>query len=411
MSTRVFIVSAGLVTGAGGTISRNWEACSGGRDSFRSLEDSAEWLPFALDGLNGSLAQATVCPIRATDPQLANRVSVNPKGYDRHQLLALIAAKEAMRDIEGFNRSRFASIGATGGAGLNSQYQADARLAGGKKLGPRDNLKYLPNLFVGHLSRTYGLQGPSEVHGTACAASMHAIISLVRMIRCGEVDGGLVVGAEAAISPFGIASFQGQRALGNGHVYQTDRTGFVMGEGAGAVVIMSESELERFGLTPLCEITGYSASSDGVEEGAVTDPNPAGAAAAMSAALKMADLSLGGLSLVKAHGTATGKGDVSELQALHMIDGDAATDLPVVSLKSYIGHLLGAAGIAELIITLQMMQNDVMLPTRGLTNKNVDPDCNCVQHITMKRGDPVHKVLLNGFGFGGANASMVVEKV
>lgn len=403
---RVFVVSAGSITAAGNLLTTQWKTLSSGMSKFHMLSEAVQWLPDVFGEIKND---ALVAPVPHTDAELAELAGVKARGYDRHQLLAFIAAKEAMAGMEEMEFDNFACIGATGGAGLLSIYESSMKLAAGKRLGPRDNLQYLPNLFVGYLTQQYRLSGPSEVHGTACAASMHAMMSLARMIQTGEVAGGLVVGAEAAISPFGIASFQGQRALGNGLAYQAERSGFMMGEGAAALLLMSEEAVETYNVIPLVELAGWCATSDASSEGAVTDPNPEGAARAMRGALKMANISLSDVGLVKTHGTATPKGDLSELKALQLVDAEVAAATSVMSLKSYIGHLLGAAGIAEIALAIRMMHNGVIFPTHGLTPEKLDPECNIVTHPFEPTQAYLNHVLANGFGFGGTNASLVLK--
>lgn len=410
---RVFVVSAGSVNGAGLDIPSQWKCLSeNGGPSFVDLrEATTQWLPFGLDGLYANIGKALVCPVQMSNADLADRMELNVREFDRHQLFAYLAAMQAMDGVGDFDPLRFACVTATGGAGLTSISSSIRKLANGGRLGPRDNLRYLPNMTAGYQSVRYVLRGPSEVHGSACAASMHAIISLIRMIRCGEVDGGLVVGADAAISDFGIASFQGQRALGNGLSYQDGRSGFVMGEGAAAFWIVSEKALVQYGWQPVVEIAGYGASSDASQKGAITDPSSEGAAHVIRLALTMARLSLDDVSLVKTHGTATKTGDSSELDGLRLVDADAARTVDVVSLKTYIGHLLGAAGIAEAAIVLEMMKRGHVLPTRFLSHGNLADNCRQTRHVMAPVDKELNNVICNGFGFGGTNASIVFRRL
>jgi 3-oxoacyl-[acyl-carrier-protein] synthase II len=401
----IVITGAGLITGRGiGVKQHHINVLQDLTGGFNPLHEVAEFVGMSLEGLPLIVGEATVCAVRHTNAELAALAGVEKAArYDRHQLFGMIAAKEAMEFNEGLDLVRTACVGASGGAGLLSLFEADRRLLSGKKLGPFANLSYLPNIGVGYLTQIYGLKGPSHVHGTACAAAMHAANDAIRMIRLREIDAALVVGAEAAISPFGIASFQGQGALGNGHAFDFGRTGFVMGEGAGAFLIESAESARRRGVTILAHIEGYGDTSDG-QPGLITDPSPDGAMRSAAMALDLAGITISEIDLVKAHATATGKGDLSEIASLRLLG--ATENLPVVSLKSHVGHLLGAAGVAELVMTLSMMHAGMMLPTRFLSH--IDPGCMGVQHILESRQATINRVLANGFGFGGTNASLVV---
>lgn len=422
MTCTVVITGAGVISGAGVGRYAHHTSLRAGSVQFMSLHDAVAFLPFSSNGeLLEEIGSATVCPVPMTNDELGELAKLNKKEVrrmDRHQLFAQIASAEAMQPLAGVDVSQYACIGATGGAGLASVFESSRLLivgnrAGKKRLGPFDNLKYLPNIHVGQLTQQFGLGGPSHVHGTACAASMHAVFDLIRMIELGHVPGGLVVGTEAAITEFGIASFFVQGALGNGLAYHTDRSGFVMGEGAAALVIESYEVAKARQAPILGVITGYGESSDALQDALITDPDPEGrgAARAMRQALTMAGRELRTIDLVKTHSTATPKGDLAELQALQQLEPDptALQQLAVTSVKSHIGHLLGAAGVAETVAMLDCMEDGMLIPTRGLNYDTIDPSCAVVEHIMGTQRRDVNTVLCNGFGFGGTNASMVVS--
>lgn len=412
-SNRIVITGAGLITGAGIGVKEHHQNLKAGGPIFKKLSDIINYLPFELGDIHESCHDVLVCAIPQTNQELAESLGVNEKKFDRHQLLALIAAEEAMQSFVKADVSRFACVGATGGAGLLDIYLSSKRLVEGKKLPPSANLKYLPNIFVGYLTQRYGLGGASHVHGTACAASMHALFDAMRLLQCGRADGALVVGTEAAISAFGLASFNGQGALGNGLTYHQDRTGFVMGEGAAAVVIEKEATALARGSKILAYINGYGETSDAVKDGQITDPSPAGSGRAMKEALAASSLPsiYPYINLVKTHGTATKVGDVSELKGLLSLGKtDDLYKVPVMSMKSYFGHLLGAAGVAEIISIISCMQEDIILPTRGLDEDSIDEECAVVDHVLELRKTKLDYVLCNGFGFGGTNASVFLSK-
>ena len=408
---RVVVTGAGIITGAGRGVTEHHNNLYSGETKFIPLSEAIHYLPFRLENFHLSISGASVCPVRMTNEELAELAGVNQKDYDRHQLFALIAATEAMSTLADENVTDYACVGATGGAGLNSIYNSMVALQNGKRLGPRDNLRYLPNLFVGYLTQHWGLGGPSHVHGTACAASTHAVLDLVRLIKLGEIPGGLVVGTEAAISPFGIASFQAQRALGNGLVFHKDRTGFAMGEGAAALVLEAESAALARGAEILGVILGYGESSDAVSDSPITNLSPEGVARAIRRALSSAQLSLDQIDLVKTHATGTKAGDPSELRGLLQVADTNVDEIPVVSLKSHFGHLLGAAGIAETVEVLSFIREGRVLPTRGLEfERDIDPACVIAKHPSHSYSAKLNIVLCNSFGFGGTNVSLVLGK-
>jgi|AntRauTorckE6833_2_1112554.scaffolds.fasta_scaffold04082_1 3-oxoacyl-[acyl-carrier-protein] synthase II len=410
---RIAITGVGIITGSGQGFGGHHQSLLNGGEKFVSLKDVLQHYPFEADEIHSSCLEALVSPVLMSNEELAELVGVKVKDYDRHQLFSLIAAKEAVSCLSDnpVDMSSFACIGAIGGDGLLSIFETVKRVSAGRKATPRDNLKFLSNLFVGYITQEHGLGGASHVHGTACAASMHAINDLVRMIKLGETNGGVVVGTEAAISSIGIGTFMSQRALGNGLAYQANRTGFVMGEGAASLVLEKESAALARGAHIYGYILGYGETSDAVKGGLVTDPSPTGAARSMKQALQSANLSLSDIDLVKTHGTATPNGDLSELKAIQLVEGDdQASRTKVMSFKSYFGHLLGAAGIAEIVSVLACMQEGVILPTRNLKEPcQIDPECDLVHHVGGQPiSDSLDKVLCNGFGFGGTNATIIL---
>lgn len=410
----VVITSFGSVNGAGLTASAQWENILAGGPEFVSVDALAHtnegfhW--FDLEPLHKSVRDAIICPVRHTHAELGEMANVNPKEFDRHQLLAFMAANEAMDGVEVDDPTRFACVGANGGAGLLESHEAGRLTLAGKRLSPRTNLRYLSNLFVGYLTQRHGIAGPSNQHGTACAAGLHALIGAARLIRTGEADAALVVGTEAAISPFGLMSFQSQRALGSGRPFHVDRDGFVMGEGAAAVVLEGAERARHRNAHIYATIVGYGESSDAVQGGLITDPSPSGAERAMRIALTMAASDEESVDLVKAHATGTPNGDRSEIEALTRVFGERYVGPYVTAPKSFFGHLLGAAGVAEAVTALQMMRKGIVLPTRFLSGADIADDCQYPWHVTKQRKRSVKRALLNGFGFGGTNASLVLQK-
>ncbi|HWB34144.1 MAG TPA: beta-ketoacyl-[acyl-carrier-protein] synthase family protein [Candidatus Paceibacterota bacterium] len=338
--------------------------------------------------------------------------------YDRHQLFAHVAAKLLFDRVGGVEMvceraERFGIVGGTGNGGLTETYPATLLLEQGKKLGPRANIRELPNTFVGMIANRWGIKGPGDVGVTACAASSNGFINAVRMIRLDEADAVLVIGTEAVINPFGIASFVSQRALSNqSRPYQKDRSGFLMGEGAAAILVESRDNATYRGATVLAHVAGYGSTTDGNAEGAITSPDPTGGERSAKLALEMAGIGPEDLTYINTHGTGTPDGDKAELEGIRSWAGDFAKKILISSTKSFSGHLLGAAGAFELALCTMMLQEGYILPTYGLTPENVDPELADFNHVmqTLPMFAHTKYILSNSFGFGGANASVILER-
>jgi len=276
----------------------------------------------------------------------------------------------------------------------------------------------LINLISGQVSIKYGLMGPNHAVVTACSTGAHSIGDAARMIAMDDADVMLAGGAEGAICPLGIAGFAQARALSTNfndtpekgsRPYDRDRDGFVMGEGAGVVVLEEYERAKARGAKIYGEVIGYGLSGDAYH---VTAPHPEGSGAfrSMEMAMRKSGLSLSDIDYINAHGTSTPLGDELELGAVRRLFGDAIGGLSMSSTKSAIGHLLGGAGAVESIFCLLAIRDQIVPPTLNLDN----PSENCagvdlVPHVAKKR--QVRAVLNNSFGFGGTNASLVMKAI
>jgi 3-oxoacyl-[acyl-carrier-protein] synthase II len=275
----------------------------------------------------------------------------------------------------------------------------------------------LINLISGQVSIRYGLMGPNHAVVTACSTGAHSIGDAARMIKDGDADIMLAGGAEATICPIGIAGFAQARALSlrndeperASRPYDQDRDGFVMGEGAGVVVLEEYEHAKARGAKIYAEVVGYGLSGDAHH---VTAPHPEGSGAyrSMEMAMKKSGLDLGDIDYINAHGTSTPLGDELELGAVRKLFGNHVGTMSMSSTKSAIGHLLGGAGAVESIFCILAMRDQVVPPTLNLDN----PSDGCagvdlVPHTAKQR--PVRAVLNNSFGFGGTNASLVMTAV
>jgi 3-oxoacyl-[acyl-carrier-protein] synthase II len=275
----------------------------------------------------------------------------------------------------------------------------------------------LINLASGHVSIRYGFKGPNHAVVTACATGAHAIGDAFRMIRYGDADVMVAGGAEAAVCKLGIAGFVACRALSTGfndrpqmgsRPYDKDRDGFVMGEGAGVLVLEEYEHAKARGAKIYAEITGYGLSGDAHH---ITAPasDGDGGFRAMTGALKDAGLKPSEIDYINAHGTSTPLGDEIELGAVERLLGDAAAKAVMSSTKSAIGHLLGAAGAVEAAFSCLAIRDQIAPPTINLDNPSVETAIDLVPHTAKPM--KIDVALSNSFGFGGTNASLVFRKV
>jgi 3-oxoacyl-[acyl-carrier-protein] synthase II len=276
----------------------------------------------------------------------------------------------------------------------------------------------LINLISGQVSIKYGLMGPNHAVVTACSTGAHSIGDAARMIMMDDADVMLAGGAEAAICPIGIAGFSQARALSTQHndnpekasrPYDVDRDGFVMGEGAGVIVLEEYEKAKARGAKIYAEVVGYGMSGDAYH---VTAPHPEGAGGfrAMQVAMKRSGLDLSDIDYINAHGTSTPLGDELELGAVRRLFGNQVGRLSMSSTKSAIGHLLGGAGAVEAIFCILAMRDQIVPPTLNLDNPSEGTaGVDLVPHVAKER--PVKAVLNNSFGFGGTNASLVMKAV
>ena len=272
------------------------------------------------------------------------------------------------------------------------------------------------NMIAGNLSILYNLQGPNLAVVTACTTGTHNIGLGARLIAAGDVDAMLVGGAEMATTPVGIGGFAAARALSTrnddperaSRPWDADRDGFVLGDGAGILLLESYDSAKARGAHIYCELTGFGMSGDAYH---MTSPpeDGRGAAAAMQQALNDAELEPADIGYVNAHGTSTAAGDLAETLAIKAVFGEHASELAVSSTKSMIGHLLGAAGSVEAILTILALRDGVAPPTINLDNPSPGCDLNYVPHHAQER--VMRHALSNSFGFGGTNGSLIFSQL
>jgi 3-oxoacyl-[acyl-carrier-protein] synthase II len=339
-------------------------------------------------------------------------------------IFAMGAATQALNDANWHPESEedkcaTGTLIGSGIGGLNGIAETAILL---KERGPRRVSPFfipgrLINLASGYVSIEHGLKGPNHSVVTACSTGAHAIGDAGRLIALGDADVMVAGGAESPISRIGIAGFNAARALSTGfnetpekasRPYDKDRDGFVMGEGAGVVVLEELEHAKRRGAKIYAEVIGYGLSGDAYH---ITSPSPDGDGGfrSMSAALKRAGLTPSDLDYINAHGTSTPLGDEIELGAVERLLGNAASKVAMSSTKSSTGHLLGAAGAIEAIFAILAIRDNIVPPTINLENPSVQTAIDLVPHIAKKR--EINVALSNSFGFGGTNASVIVRRL
>jgi 3-oxoacyl-[acyl-carrier-protein] synthase II len=342
------------------------------------------------------------------------------KKMDRFIHLALVAGIEAVEDSGWLPQSddeRCATgvmIG-SGIGGLNTIAEAALLIAQGKarRISPFFIPSALINLASGHLSIKYGFKGPNHSAVTACATGVHAIGDAARLIMLGDADVMVAGGTEAAVCELGIAGFCASRALSTNfnerptagsRPWDKERDGFVMGEGAGVLVLEHFEHARQRGAKIYAEVSGYGMSGDAYHITAPADGHD-GAFRSMKAALSSARLDPADIQYVNAHGTSTPLGDDLELEAVERLFGSAAKGLAMSSTKSAVGHLLGAAGAVESIFSILAIRDGIAPPTLNLHHASRDSVIDRVPNVAQNRN--IRRALSNSFGFGGTNASVV----
>ncbi|WP_367254266.1 beta-ketoacyl-ACP synthase II [Pseudomonas sp. stari2] len=417
---RVVVTGMGLVSPLGSGVEVVWQRLLAGRSGLRQLPEAViADLPARVGGVVPTMeedAEAGFDPDRATPPK-------EQKKMDRFILFAMEAARQALEQAgwhpnDPLAQERTATIIGSGVGGFGAIADAvrttDSR--GPRRLSPFTIPSFLVNLAAGHVSIQHGLKGPLGAPVTACAAGVQAIGDAARLIRAGEADIAVCGGAEACIDRVSLAGFAAARALSSGYnetperasrPFDSGRDGFVMGEGAGLLVIESLDHALARGARPLAELVGYGTSADayhltaGPEDGS-------GARRAMTLALAQAGIAPDQVQHLNAHATSTPVGDLGELAAIKSVFG-AQNKIAVTSTKSATGHLLGAAGGLEAIFTLLAIRDQTVPPTLNLDNP--DPASEGVDIVHgQARSMPIEYALSNGFGFGGVNASVLFKR-
>ncbi len=415
---RVVVTGLGLVTPLGTGVKPVWERLIGGQSGLRAIQSfDVSDLPAKVAGevLQGETAEGGFNADDYVTPQQRRRI-------DQFILYGIAAAQQAVEDAEWRptdeeSLERTGVMIGSGIGGLQTIYEASITVKerGPRRLSPFFIPAALINLISGHVSIRYGFKGPNHAVVTACSTGAHAIGDAARLIAFEDADVMVAGGAEAAVCRLGIAGFAASRALSTGfndtpekasRPWDQDRDGFVMGEGAGVIVLEELEHARKRGVRIYAEVIGYGLSGDAHH---ITAPakDGNGAYRAMVAALKRAKIEPADIDYINAHGTSTPLGDMIELEAVGRLFGDNTRKLSMSSTKSAIGHLLGAAGATEAIFSILAINNSVVPPTLNLDQPS--PGCEAIDLVPHEAKErPVQIALSNSFGFGGTNASLVL---
>lgn len=410
---RVVVTGIGLVTPLGNDVSSTWDALIAGKSGagpithFEATEDYDCRFACEVKGFQ---------PEQYMDRKEARRT-------DRFAQFAIAAAQQAMEraGLDGpdakFDRDRTGVVIGSGIGGI-ATFEDQARVMvekGPKRISPFFIPMFIPDIAAGHVSMRWGLRGPNYCTVSACASSAHAVGEAVRLLENGEADVMVAGGTEATVTPMTIAGFGNMKALSTrndspetaSRPFDATRDGFVLGEGAGVLVLETLEHAQRRGAEILGEIVGYGQSADAYH---LTAPAPEGAGAqiAMRNALNDAGIAPTDVDYVNAHGTSTPANDMNETAAIKAVFGEHAYRLVVGSTKSMTGHLLGAAGAVETVISLLVCREDVIPPTINFSTPDPACDLNYAHNNRVER--EVNVAISNSFGFGGHNVCLALRK-
>lgn len=417
---RVVVTGLGLVTPLGVGVATNWSRLLEARSGVGGIQSfDVSDLPAKIAGMvpRGATADGDFNPDDWVDSKQRRRM-------DEFIVYAIAAASQAVKDAgwtpdDEEELERTGVMIGSGIGGLQSIYEGSLILheKGPRRMGPFFIPSALINLASGHVSIEFGFKGPNHAPVTACSTGAHAIGDAARMIMMDDADVMVAGGAEAAVCRLGVAGFAAARALSTGYndtpekasrPWDKGRDGFVMGEGAGIVVLEEYEHARARGAHIYGEVVGYGMSGDAHHITAPAEDGN-GAFRAMRNALRSAGLTVEDIDYINAHGTSTPLGDEVELGAVKRLFGDHAYKVAMSSTKSAIGHLLGAAGSVEAIYSVLALNDNIAPPTLNLDDPSEGCDLNLVAHEAQER--PIKRVLSNSFGFGGTNASLIIAAV
>ena len=409
---KVVITGLGLVTPVGIGVTNSWKSIIEGQSGISNITN------FDTNSFESSFSSTIAGEVKDFDP----KAYLNPKDARRMDTFiqyGLVAAYEAFNDsgleVNETNAERIGtSIGSgIGGVNLIEQQVESLRVGGPRKISPFFVPGTIINMVAGNLSIALGLKGPNISIVTACTSGTHSIGDASRMIEYGDADVMVAGGAEAAITPLTVAGFCSAKALSSrnddpktaSRPWDTDRDGFVIGEGAGVMILEEMEHAKKRGAKIYCELSGYGMSADAFH---ITAPTVDGPKRSMLTAIKNAGINPDDINYINAHGTSTPLGDLNETNAIKETFNEHAKKLVVNSTKSMTGHLLGGAGGIESVFTALAIHHQISPPTINIFNQ--DPQCDLDYCANEAREIDIKAALKNNFGFGGTNGSLVFKK-
>lgn len=407
---RVAVTGLGIVSPVGHTVAETWENILAGKSGAAPIE------AFDVSAYSTQFS-ASVRDFDIT-PYLAPK---DARKMDTFVQYGMAAGIQALED-SGFEvtEENAPRVGCAIGSGIGGIGQIEKNTAIVNTSGPRRISPFfvpgsIINMISGNLSVKYNMQGPNLAVVTACTTGTHNIGLGARLIAQGDADAMLVGGAEMATTPVGLGGFAAARALSTrnddpqaaSRPWDKDRDGFVLGDGAGVIMLEEYEAAKARGARIYAELTGFGMSGDAYHM-TLPPEDGRGAAASMANAVRDAGIAVDKINYINAHGTSTPAGDVAESRAVETVLGTAAAQVAVSSTKSMIGHLLGAAGAVEAIFSVLAIRDQVCPPTINLDNPDEGANLNYVPHSAQEK--EIHSVLSNSFGFGGTNGSLLFSK-
>ncbi|HMN75504.1 MAG TPA: beta-ketoacyl-ACP synthase II [Burkholderiaceae bacterium] len=409
---RVVVTGLGVVCPVGNTVAESWTNLLAGRSGI------GEITKFDASGFACRFAG------EVKDFPLEDYISAkDARHMDTFIHYGLAASIQAVNDAglptgDALSEEQAERIGCLVGSGIGGlplieHTHAELVARGPRRVSPFFVPASIVNMISGHLSIRFGFQGPNLAIATACTTGLHAIGLAARLIQDGDADAMVAGGAEATVSPLGVGGFAAARALSQrnddpqaaSRPWDKDRDGFVLGEGAGAMVLEEYEHARRRGARIYCELIGFGMGADAYH---VTAPNVDGPKRAMRAALRSAGINADAVHYLNAHGTSTPIGDVNETNAIKLTFGDHAKKLVVNSTKSMTGHLLGGAGGIESVFTALALHHQVSPPTINIFDQ--DPECDLDYCANTAREMKIEVAMKNNFGFGGTNGTLVFRR-
>ena len=415
---RVVVTGLGALTPLGNTVEETWKALLAGKSGAAPITH------FNAEKFKAQFA----CEVKGFNPEQYGIDRKEARKMDSYTQYAIAAAQQAIADsqvdLDAIDKNRVGVVFGVGIGGIKTfEEEISAYARTGAEIGPKFGPFFIPKMIAdiaaGHISILYGFHGPNYVTTSACASSTNALADAYNLIRLGKADMIVSGGAEAAITEGGVGGFTAMKALSTrnddpehaSRPFSASRDGFVMGEGAGCLILEELEHAKARGAKIYAEFAGEGMSAD-AHHITASHPEGLGAKLVMQNALDDAGMKPEDIDYINVHGTSTHVGDISEAKAIKEVFGQHAYELNISSTKSMTGHLLGAAGAVEALFSVMAVKNDIIPPTINHADddrdEEIDYDLNFTFNVAQKR--PVRAALSNTFGFGGHNACVIFKK-